>query len=141
MTDLEEAMRQPLEDPLAKWRREADEQEERFAKERRRRERNAEPAPINWDLRISQAIADERELQRELLAHVIVEMDERRENAVADAVRPLLGELAQLKASIAEQRVKICELQLSDGKLREQLAGDHSKVLDLPNVLRQRGLN
>ena len=125
-------MRQPLEDPLTKWKREADEQEARFAKERAKRARSAEPAPINWDLRIAEAIADERELQRELLAHVIVELDERRENAVADAVRPLLGELAQLKAAIAEQRVKICELELSDGKLREQLAGDHSKVLDLP---------
>ena len=136
MTDLdplEEAMRQPLEDPLTKWRREADEQEARFAKERAKRARSAEPAPVvDIDLRIATVVADERQYILDLMAEIIAETAARQREAIDDAMRPLLGELAQLKAAIAEQRVKICELQLSDEKMREQLAGDHSKVLDLP---------
>jgi hypothetical protein len=144
MTDLdplEEAMRQPLEDPLTRWKREAEEQEARFAEARAKRARSAEPAPVDWDLRIATVVADERQYILDLMAEIIAETAARQREAIDDAMRPLQGELAQLKASIAEQRVKICELQLSDGKLREQLAGDRSKVFDLPDVLQRRGLN
>jgi hypothetical protein len=129
----------PVNDPMTEWRNFHSEQERQFARSRRAEQRrSAAPAP-DLALQISSAIADEREFQREILAHVIVELDERRENAIADAVRPLLGEVAQLKAAIAEQRVSICELQLSDGKLRQELAGDRSKIVDLPPLpLRSR---
>lgn len=55
---LAEALARPLEDRVERWRTEADEQTARFARfarERRRQERR--PAPINWDLKIAEAIA------------------------------------------------------------------------------------
>ncbi len=125
-------MRQPLEDPLTKWKREADEQEARFAKERRRRERPAEPAPVNWDLRISEAIADERGFMTELLAETIVELSERQREAIDVALRPLQIELAELKAANAEAKVANAELRLINASLREQVSAGHSTAIDLP---------
>lgn len=127
---LEEAMRQPVADPLTEWRRFHDEQEARFARERRRRERSAAPAPVDVDLRISEVVANERLFMTQVLAEAFAELTERQREAIESAVRPLQAELAQVKAEAAEQKVKICELQLSNGSLREQLAGGHA--IDLP---------
>jgi hypothetical protein len=130
MTDLEhvleDAMRQPLEDPLTKWRREAEEQEARFEKERAKRRRSAEPAPVNWDLRIAEAIADERQHILEVIAETIAELAERQREAIDDAMRPLRIELAEL-------RIGNCELRAANAELREQLGAGH--ITDLPNPL------
>ena len=127
---LAEALQQPVEDRVANRRREAEEQEQRFARERRRRERGAQPAPVNWDLRISEAVASERLFMTQVLAEAFAELTERQREAIESAVRPLQAELAQVRAEAAEQKVRICELQLSNGSLREQLAGGHA--IDLP---------
>jgi hypothetical protein len=125
---LEEAMRRPMEDPLTKWKREADEQEQRFARERRR-ERRAEPAPVNWDLRIAEAIADERQHVLAVLAETVVELNERQHEAIDTELRPLRVELAEL-------RISNCELRAANAELREQLSAGH--VTDLPNPLQGR---
>jgi hypothetical protein len=129
---LAEAMAQPLETRNQRDRRELEEQEQRFKREHRHSRRSAEPAPVDLDLRISAAIATERQFMTQVIAEVIAELNERQEKAIADAARPLQAELAQVRAEAAEQRVKICELQLSNGSLREQLAGDHSPTIELP---------
>jgi hypothetical protein len=127
--ELEEAMRQALEDPLTKWRREADEQEARFARERRRRERSAEPAPINLDLRISEAIAEERQHLHAVIAETIAVLAERQRDAIDDAMRPLRVELAEL-------RIGNCELRAANTELREQLLA--GRGTDLPSPLHGR---
>lgn len=127
-------MRQPLEDPLTKWKREADEQEARFAEARAKRARAAEPAPVNWDSRIANAVADERGFMTELLAEAIVELNERQREAIDAALQPLRIELAELKAANAEAKVANAELRLVNASLREQVSG-HSTTIDLPALL------
>jgi hypothetical protein len=134
---LEEAMRQPLEDPLAKWRREADEQEARFARERRRRERHAQP--VNWELRIAEAIADERQFMTQVLAEAFAELTERQSKAINDAVRPLQIELAELKAANAEAKVANAELRLVNASLREDLSAGHGTTTNDLSALPLRG--
>jgi len=121
MTDLdplEEAMRQPLEGSLTKWRREADEQEARFAEARAKRARSA-------DLRISAAIADERQFMIEVLAETIIELTERQRETIDAALQPLRIELAELKVANADLRVKLAE---------QQLAASHATTIDLPPI-------
>jgi hypothetical protein len=122
---LAEALRTPVEDPLTKWQREADEQEARFAKERAKRRRSAEPASVNWDRRIAEAIADERQHALAVIAETIAELADRQREAIDDAMRPLRVELAELKISNAE-------LRLANAELRQQLAADHRATIDSP---------
>jgi hypothetical protein len=134
---LTEALAQPLETRNQRDRRELEEQEQRFARERRRRERAAEPAAPDVSLLIAEAVANERLFMRQVNAEANAELKSRQETAIDAAVHPLKAELAQLKAAIAEERVKICELQISDAAMRERLAGGRSsKIVDLPNPLR-----
>ncbi|MCD9110093.1 hypothetical protein [Bradyrhizobium japonicum] len=129
---LIEALSQPLEDRVARWKAEADAQtarEQRAVRERRRGERRAEPAPINWDLNIAEAIAEERGFLLEVLAETVAELADRQREAIDAAMLPLRTELAQVRAEAAEQKVTICELRLT---LSEQLSADRSKIIDLP---------
>ena len=131
---LEEALAQPSETRNQRDRRELQEQEQRFAGRlstgAEQTAQQADSAP-DVELRIASAIADERELQRELLAHVIVELDQRREKAIDAAVIPLQAELSKLKAEFAE--AESCELtdwRSSAPSLRGQLCCDRSKVIE-----------
>ncbi|MET3994889.1 Na+-translocating ferredoxin:NAD+ oxidoreductase RnfC subunit [Bradyrhizobium sp. S3.9.2] len=108
-----EEMGQPVEDRVARWRREAEEQtarQQRAVRERRRSERRAEP--VNLDLRIAEAIAEERRFMVEVIGETVAEMAERQTRAIADAVRPLLHELSELKIAHADAKVAIAELRL-----------------------------
>ena len=127
---LAEALAQPVEDRVDKWRREADEQEARFARQRRAEQRRrAEPASVDVDLHIAEAIADERQHVLAVIAETIAELTERQREAIDDAMRPLRVELAEL-------RISNCELRAANAELREQLAGH---VTDLPALpLRSR---
>lgn len=123
---LIEALSQPLEDRVAKWKREADLQSARFARfERERRRQESRPAPANLDLKIASAIADERGFLFEVLAETIAELADRQTRAIEDAVRPLEIEIAQLKVANGELKVINAELRL-------QLSGaDHGgKTID-----------
>lgn len=127
---LAEALARPLEDRVAKWAAEADEQTarvERFARERRRQE--SRPAPADLDLKIAESIADERRFLLEVLAETVAELADRQREAIDAAMLPLRTELAQVRAEAAEQKVTICELRLT---LSEQLSADRSKIIDLP---------
>ena len=125
---LAKALSEPLETRNQRDRRELEEQEARFARSRRAEQRGSSAPAPDLDLRIASAIADEREFQREILANVIVEMDERREKAI-DALRI---ELAELKLSAAEVRVKNCELAITNAELRQEL--DRGKIVPLRSV-------
>ncbi|MCK1303896.1 MULTISPECIES: hypothetical protein [unclassified Bradyrhizobium] len=128
---LIEALSQPLEDRVERWRREADEQTARFERARRRRERK--PAPVNSDLKISEAIAEERGFLLEVLAEAIAELAQRQTRAIEDALRPLQVEMAHLKVENGELKVINAELRL------QQSSADHgNKLLDLPPILRSR---
>ena len=65
-----------------------------------RRARRAEPAPINWDLRIAEAIADERQHVLAVLAEAVVELADRQREAIDTSMRPLRIELAELNVSV-----------------------------------------
>lgn len=138
---LAEAMSAPVEDRVANWRREAEEQEQRFARQRRaERRRSAEHVPsrsAEIDLRISSAIADERRFMIEVIGEAVAELMARQREAVDAELLPLRTELAKLKAEFAEAKVRACELEIINANLREQMAGDRSKVIDLPNPLRR----
>lgn len=131
-------MRAPVEDRVAKWKREADEQEARFAEARAKRARPAEPAPVvDIDLRIATVVADERQYILDLMAEIIAETAARQREAIDAAVLPLQAELSQVKAEAAEQKVRLCELEIVNANLREQLAVSRGTTIDLP-ALRSR---
>ncbi|OCK55551.1 hypothetical protein [Bradyrhizobium sp. LMTR 3] len=130
---LAEALARPLEDRVERWRREADEQTARFARfarERRRQERR--PVPINWDVKIAEAIAEERGFLLEVLAETVAELADRQTRATEDALRPMQIELSELKIANAELRV-------ANAELRVQQSADHGSTIDLPALpLRSR---
>jgi hypothetical protein len=130
----------PREDPVAKWKREADEQEQRFARERKRQEERPlerriaaleqELANARAELRqeIDQHIADERAFMLAVVGGALGEaLDELRKDAKNE-----------LSDRLRELRVDMCELQTTLAELRQVIAADRSgKVLDLPNPLRR----
>ena len=122
---LQQAMRVPLENKLQRWRRESAEREQRFAKERANERRKLDAAPIDWSAEIDQRVGNTREYLVEVIIETIAELTERQREAISDAVRPLREQLFEVKIANAELRIKLAEL-------REQLAADGSKVLDLP---------
>jgi NADH dehydrogenase/NADH:ubiquinone oxidoreductase subunit G len=127
---LAAALARPVESGLDRWRREAREQEARFARERAQRERDARPAPVDWTA-IDRHIADaveaavdaEREYQREFLAHVVAELRNEGSEAVERAT-------ATLNAEVAEARVAVAELRLALATSASAKSSD--AVLDLP---------
>lgn len=124
---VEAALSQPLEDRVARWRREADEQTARqqlAVRERRRSERCAEPVPIDLDLKIAEAISEERGFLLEVLAETVAELADRQARAIEDALRPLQIELSELKIANAELRV-------ANAELRVQQSASHGTI-DLP---------
>lgn len=129
---LATALNTPTETRNQRDRRELEEQEARFARERRAVERrNAAPAP-DVQLRISSAIADERQYILDLMAEIIAETAARQREAIDAAVRPLQIELAELKVANAELKVANAELRIANASL----SGGHGTIIDLPNPLR-----
>jgi PAS domain-containing protein len=111
----------PAEDRVAKWKREADEQEERFARERERQER----AEIAANAPAVQRIAD---LEAEVLevARATGTVCEALENELAHVTREnteLKTRQAQLEAALADLRLAVTE------------RSDRKAMLDLPNPL------
>jgi hypothetical protein len=83
---LAQALSIPVEDRVAKWQREADEQTARFARQRRAEQRrNAEPAP-DLELLIAESVASERAYLIEVLAETIVELEDRQAKAIDSVV-------------------------------------------------------
>jgi hypothetical protein len=128
MTDLEEAIHQPLEDPLTKWRHEAEEQEERFARAREMRLRSAAPVHTNWSAEIDQRIAAEHAFLIEVIGEAFgqerVQTDNWMRQLADDLIRPLRVELAELRISNAE-------LQAANVELRALFSGG---ITDLPTL-------
>jgi hypothetical protein len=131
---------EPREDSVAKWKREADEQEQRFARERKRQEERPlerriaaleqQLADARSELRaeIDQRIANERQFMLEVVGEALGEAWATQR---ADAKNELNDELRSL-------RIDLCELQTTLCELRQVIAADHgSKVIDLPNPLRR----
>jgi ribosomal protein L29 len=90
-------------------------------------ERKVDTSAVDWDARISEAIARERQFQHGVLAEIIAELRAEATNDLERATRSLTAELADLKATLAE--------------LRMVLASDRSKPLDLPRLPARRELN
>jgi hypothetical protein len=123
---LEEAYQRPTEDPVAKWKREADEQQRSFDLERwrRRREerRNAqpsEPAQPDWsaiDARIEAALG----------------------SFVRGAFKETMGDIAQFCEAVDQKlgqlELLLVKLQTISANERAERAGRH-ELLDLPSPL------
>jgi hypothetical protein len=88
-------------------------------------------APIDWASYIGEAIANERELRREVLAHVIAEMRAEQADELERATRSLNIELGELRATLAELRAV-----LATDKARK---GDG--IVDLPNPISPQRVN
>jgi hypothetical protein len=114
-----------FEDPVRRWKREADEQQERFQREREARaqqerrtmdERKAQ-SDAEWnkwcDTKIAAALAEFREFEHDVIAQVIAEERTGTERAIKKAVSALRDEL------ITKQR-------------------DAGNIVDLPNPLPRR---
>ncbi|WOH60930.1 hypothetical protein [Bradyrhizobium sp. BWC-3-1] len=100
------------------------------------RERKRDTSPVDWSSVIDQRIGAEHAFMAQLLAELIATLTDRQEKAIEDAVRPLQSELGQMKGDAAQQKVAFCELRVA---LNEQLAADHGKTIDLPQLpLRSR---
>jgi hypothetical protein len=123
--ELDEFMRN-LNDPLQenaldRWRREARDQEERFAAERKAAVTLPQPDWTEIDARIQHAIAVERGRTIDFLADLIADARAMAADDLELATRSLTAELIDLKATLAE--------------LRLVLATDKTRQLDLPNPL------
>jgi hypothetical protein len=82
------------------------------------RERQLDTAQIDWERRIGEVIAHERQFQHDVLIGVIAELRAEASNDLERATRSLVVELADLRATLRE--------------LRLVLAGDRSTPVDLP---------
>ena len=100
------------EDGLAKWRREAREQEERFAREREKSRNLTDSEMVRWRehfeglvaserAAIDERIREEREFTRDVMAQVIAEL---RENIKADTQQALEGVRKPGEERLAEIR-------------------------------------
>jgi hypothetical protein len=117
----------PVEDNLAKWKREAREQEERFARER------AEPQPLTeWEA---------AQLQRDQLAGTVEEQKRFIFDVLAEVAAELRADLrAEFEAKIAEVNVELGLLR-ADVTISKTFAAKEpsGEVLDLPTLpLRKR---
>ena len=104
----------PIENRQARWEREGLEQADRERRERAARARReaaaATPAPaVDWAGVVRDAIASEREHMMQLLEQAIVEIETRADRRIADEVRPLTIEIAELKVSNARLREALLE--------------------------------
>jgi len=128
---------QPMESGLDKWRREAREQEERFARERRKSRNLTDSEMQRWRDYFHDLVARERAAMTELV------QSERQFQ-----LEVLTQALAEIQLDIEEQNERALEkalagLQVSINALREEIdkraAIDAGAVVDLPNSLLQRG--
>jgi hypothetical protein len=126
---LAEALAEPVEDAITKWRRQADEQDEQIAQaraERKRieadRKREAEPAPVpapvDWsvvDQLVRAAIVVERERVQEVLAHTIAHLRDEQAEQLERATEILREEfkVALAKAAVAAD----CVVRAADGNV------------------------
>lgn len=125
----------PPEDKLAKWRREADEQEARHAKEREEASRAAQRNVVPLDElegRIAAAVAAERDFQHQLLAHVVARLRDEADDDLERATRSLTTELADLRSALTDLRAV-----LADERGKKSGDGGNGGVIDLPNPLRR----
>jgi hypothetical protein len=111
-----------VEDRVAKWRREANEQAERFACAR------AEPSPLTeWEMaqaqrdQLSGMVEEQKRFQLDVLAEVIAEVRHEFNLKIAE----LNVELGQLRA----------DLTIAKALAKSESSGE---VLDLPNPFRRR---
>jgi hypothetical protein len=120
------------EDKLAKWRRENDEQDKRFAKERAvaARARNRNTAP-DWSAEIARQIAAERVFLIQQLGDFLGEYVAEQLAQERKAFMALADQFHTMRVELADARADIAELRIA-------LATERSKALDLPNPLARR---
>ena len=133
------------EDGLAKWRREAREQEERFAREREKSRNLTDSEMARWrtyfeDLVASERAAaaelvrDEREFTSDVMAHVVAEL---RENIEADTEQALDGvrkqgeeRLAELRGVVDRLRSDLLALGAQQEDARARMADVAQSIVD-----------
>jgi hypothetical protein len=145
---LAEALAEPVEDAMTKWRRQADEQDEQIAQARAERKRiEAErkreaapapvPAPVDWgvvDQLIHAAVAVERERVGEILAHLIAGLRAEAADDLERATEILREEfkLAIAKAAAAGD----CVVRGSDGAI-DTFASERKNRTQFRNTMRR----
>ena len=70
---------------------------------------------MDWAAHVRAAIASEREHMMQLLEQAIVEIETRADRRIADELRPLTIEIAELKVSNARLREALIERGVSVG--------------------------
>jgi hypothetical protein len=123
----------PQEDLVERWRSEANEQEERFGRERAARLRNVQIARAS-----TAAIYEQRIIKLEAqLLRVIRAMCKVTENVEAE-LRELRQEGAEAEARQADLETKLAEALLQSSQLCETAAADYKSILDLLSLLPTR---
>ncbi|MBR0877767.1 MULTISPECIES: hypothetical protein [Bradyrhizobium] len=131
-----EALQAPVPDAIAQWRREGEEFDARCARERRRRERRAEPAPVDVEARImalveqriealSAEVAGVRNDVHDIAAacsHAVEQIN----NALDD-----LSAVARAPAKAIDERIEAMFSQL-ERKLDEIVPRHAGEVIELP---------
>jgi hypothetical protein len=96
------------------------------------------PAPIDWGSVIDDRVEAEHEFTVEVLAHLVADI----KREFAGKVRKLREERSDAKAELVEEtrrlRIELAELQTVVGELRQALAHERGKPLDLPSPLSRR---
>jgi len=154
LTDfLAERERASQENALDRWRREVREREAEHARERaqsrerRRLDTAPAPAPAPVDLHAEIAAAVEALITDEdgLLHGMLAELTAYIQRDFAGKLRKLREERDAAKTDLADEtrklRIELAELQTVVGELRQALAYERGKPLDLPSPLAARRVN
>jgi hypothetical protein len=115
----EAAARDKSADPPREWKLPEPEPE--------RRRRRLDTVRTDWSATIAQAVAAERQHMATLLAELVAEVRAEAADDLERSVRTLNGELADLKATLAELRLVI--------------ASEKAAVVELPRLPLRAGLN
>ena len=135
------------EDPLTKWKREADEQEARFAREREKSRNLTDSEMARWReyfeglvaserAAAAELVRDEREFTNDVMAQVVAEL---RENIEADTQQALDGvrkqgeeRLAELRGVVDRLRSDLLALGAQQEDVRARMADVAQSIAGLP---------
>ena len=130
----------PMEDRVARWKREADEQTARFARER------AMPQPLtDWEgAQLAHAIAAQRQSNKKLLAHLVAELRSEHHKEFDVFTKELGVRLGDAMGELFDEALGQVRAE-TNNKIAKALSNNKSKsrgvVIDLPptfSLMRKR---
>ena len=135
----------PHENALDRWRREVREREAEHVRERAQSRNFTDAEMARWINYVHELIAETIAAERERTTALLAELLAYIQCETAGKVRKLRQERNDAKADLVEEtrrlRIELAQLQVVVGELRQALAQERGRPLDLPALPRARDLN